>query len=166
MKRIISLLLLSLLLLSLFACSGTVEFAHAEYTIALPNDYYLTSYSSSADFEYDLVMTNGEAYVGVSRLSFVAASQTGIDITMTPGDFAEYCLAVSGVDSSVSKQGDAYYYVYYEVKGGIKYMLLLAFHRSPDAYFTTVFTVKADAERRYISQFIEYADNVKFKSVY
>lgn len=164
MKRIVTVALLCVLIYSLFSCSGANDFTHAEYTITLPGEYYTTTSGSAAgDFEYDLVMTNGEAYVGVSRLSFVTASQTGIDITLTPGDFAEYCMALSGADSVVKQHGDAYYYVYYEETGGVKYMLLLAFHRSPNAYFTTVFTVKADAERRYISEFLEYADSVKFQ---
>ena len=164
MKRIVTVALLCVLIYSLFSCSGANDFTHAEYTITLPGEYYTTTSGSAAgDFEYDLVMTNGEAYVGVSRLSFVTASQTGIDITLTPGDFAEYCMALSGTDSVVKQHGDAYYYVYYEEAGGVKYMLLLAFHRSPNAYFTTVFTVKADAERRYISEFLEYADSVKFQ---
>lgn len=167
MKRFISIALVTFLLLALFSCSDTREFTHAEYTISLPKEYYTTTASGLAgDFEYDLVMTNGEAYIGVSRLSFVVASQMGIDITMTPGDFAEYCMAITGVDSSISKHGDVYYYIYYQTQNSIKYMLLLAFHRSPDAYFTTVFTVKADAERRYISQFIDFADSVKFKLYY
>lgn len=164
MKKIISAFFLCVLAFSLFSCSGANEFTHAEYTITLPGDYYsTTSVGAVGEFEYDLVMTNGEAYVGISRLSFVTASQTGIDITLTPGDFAEYCMALSGTDSVVKQHGDAYYYVYYEIQGGVKYMLLLAFHRSPNAYFTTVFTVKADAERRYISEFLDYADSVKFK---
>ena len=164
MKRIVTVALLCVLIYSLFSCSGANDFTHAEYTITLPGEYYTTTSGSAAgDFEYDLVMTNGEAYVGVSRLSFVTASQTGIDITLTPGDFAEYCMELSGTDSVVKQHGDAYYYVYYEERGGVKYMLLLAFHRSPNAYFTTVFTVKADAERRYISEFLEYADSVKFQ---
>ena len=164
MKKIISALLLCVLAFSLFSCSSAKDFTHAEYTITLPGEYYnTTSAGVAGDFQYDLVMTNGEAYVGVSRLSFVVASQTGIDITLTPGDFAEYCMALSGTDSVVKQHGDAYYYVYYEIEGGVKYMLLLAFHRSPNAYFTTVFTVKADSERRYISEFLDYADSVKFK---
>ncbi|MBR5242002.1 MAG: hypothetical protein IKV20_02575, partial [Clostridia bacterium] len=97
MKKIISALLLCVLTFSLFSCSGDNDFTHAEYTITLPGEYYSTTSAGVAgDFKYDLVMTNGEAYVGVSRLSFVVASQTGIDITLTPGDFAEYCMAISG----------------------------------------------------------------------
>ena len=164
MKKIISAALLCIIIFSLFSCSRTNDFTHAEYTITLPGDYYRTASNGVAgDFEYDLVMTNGEAYVGVSRLSFVVASQTGIDITLTPGDYAEYCMALSGTDSVVKQHADVYYYVCYQMQGAEKYMLLLAFHRSPNAYFTTVFTVRADAERRYISEFLDYADSVKFK---
>ena len=155
------LVLLVTLSLSLLTSCGEATFTHAEYSISLPSDY---DYLEDTDGVYDIAMSNGEAIIGVSRLSFVAADKTGIDISMMPSQFAAYYKAVSKVDSTLEMTGDVPYYVYYLDKGGVKYTVLIAFHRSKHAYFTTTFTVRADAERRYISEFIDYADNVIFDS--
>ena len=157
MKRIISLILALMSVFLLVSCSS--EHTYAEFTLTAPRDY--KDYDSKG--AYDLAFTDGHATVGVLRISLVSAEQSGLDITFTPGDFAEFYMEKAGVDSVLQMENDVPYYTYFQTVGGIKYYYLAAFYRTEGAYFTVTCMVEQSMAISYIDEFKEIISSAKMQ---
>ena len=157
LKRIFaSLVMLSLLIPTLTSC-GEKTFSHAELYMTLPS-----SFDAVESAEYDLALTDGEATVGLMRISLVAAMESGIRDTYSPKDFAEFMRDESNIDSEVYTYKDIPYYTVAASSGGRDFYSLYTFYRSKSAYFVIVFTAPKDREEEWREKFLGFADTVNF----
>ena len=150
---------LTLVLLSLFFVSCSKEHTYAEFTLTAPRDY--DEYDSGG--AYDLAFTDGQATVGVHRISFVTAEKTGLDISFTPGDFARFFMEKAGVDSLIQTEKGIPFYTYFQTVGGKKYYYLAAFYRTEGAYFTVTCMVEESRAISYIDEFKEIITSAKMQ---
>ena len=157
MKRIIPLILALLSVFLLVSC--TSEHTYAEFTLTAPRDY--KEYDSKGS--YDLAFTDGYATVGIVRISLVSAEQSGLDITYTPGDFAELYMEKAGIDSVLQIEKDIPYYTYFQTVSGKKYYYLAAFYRTEGAYFTVSCMVEQSMAVSYIDEFKEIITSAKMQ---
>ncbi len=156
MKKIILLFLLICVVFSSVSC-GESSYTYAEFTITLPRDYL--EYDSGG--VYDLSVTDGRATLGINRISFVSAEQTGLDITFTPADFAKYYMnQISGIDTAVKNSGDVPYYSSIEYHNGSQYFCIFGFYRSRGAYFISILMVDLKYRHEYEDEFVDMIDNV------
>ena len=161
MKIIITTVLILAIMLSLVGCGSYETYGHAEFLIELPDEYE----QFDSDGQFDLALTDGTAVVGLNRISRAAAAEDVVPDWLSPTEFAEYYMYKSEVESEVIRVGDVPYYVYYSTPiGSSRQFCLAAFYRSQYAYFTLFCFVPAEAEGAYITDFIDYIDNVTFKS--
>ncbi len=155
-KRIVSLLLLSVILVCISACGRDNVFSHAEFNLPLPDDFYEVEAENS-----DMLMTNGEVTVAVTRYSYASDN---IPSYLTAEVFADYCLDKSGVDSEVNMYGDIPYFAYYSSQSGSKLYCMVAFYSTPYAYFSVLFATPAALESVWREQFLVLADGVFYNS--
>ena len=155
LKRLSALAVL-IVALALSSCKSDAGHSYAEFKITLPEEFF--EYDAEL---YDLALTDGVASLGLNRISFVSASQTGIDITLTPRDFATAYMLESGVSEEIYETGDVPYYTTYAGTLDERYFCLYAFYRTPQAYFTLVCMAPSGLESEYKNLFVDYIDNVE-----
>lgn len=156
LKRIAAALLLPIMLACVFACKRETVFTHAEFNLPLPEDFYEVEPVNS-----DMLMTNGEVTVAVSRYSY--ASET-IPAYLTAEIFAEYCLDKSGIDSSVYMYGDIPYFTYYSSSNGAELYCMVTFYSTPYAYFSVLYATPTSLESAWREQFLAIADGAYYNS--
>ncbi len=162
MKSVISLFsVLALLILTLVGCSGNyTTHTLGEISIELPKQY--ERYADAEEL-FDLSLTDGRAIIGLNRISFTDAIESGLDITRTPRDFAEYYMESADVDSEVLVKGDVPYYTYTYDRLDVNYYCMIAFYRTPYAYHIATLMVKNEYKIEYENAFVDYIDNVTMK---
>ena len=153
-KRIFAALLLSVMLCCMISCGGENVFTHAEFSLPLPKDFYQVEADGS-----DMLMTNGEVTVAVSRYSF---ESEGIPPYLTADVFAEYCLGKSGLDSHVNKYGDIPYFTYYDSSSGTRLYCMVTFYSTPYAYFLVLYATPAALEEQWRESFLAMADGAYY----
>lgn len=181
MRRALYLLLvLTLLFGTLTSCAEkTVSHTHAEIVLNIPKKYKEIDPTEPIELKYasgkrrELVLASGEgtdmafatdeAIVGVSRLSFVAALESGIPDTMTQKDFAIFNVNISGRECEVLMSGDVPYYSYVtRDAGGNGFYFLVTHYRTKHAYFTVYYVTAEDRADEYRDIFLSYAGAVSF----
>ncbi len=155
-KKIACFLLVISSLLSLSSCSS--EHTYAELTLTAPGKYF--EYETDS---YDLAFTDERATVGLKRISLKSASLSGLDITYTPADFAEFYMNYAGIKSELQLSGDVPYYTYVETVRTTRYYCLVAFYRTEGAYFTVACMVDENRKDSYHSEFIEIVTSAKMQ---
>ena len=150
LKRLACVLLLFVVLASVFSCGKENVFTHAEFNLTLPDDFYEVESDTS-----DMLITNGEVTVAVSRYSY---ESDNIPPYLTAEVFAEYCLEKSGVDSEVSMYGDIPYFAYYNSDSGNTLYCVATFYSTPYAYFYVLYATPAALESEWREQFLTIAD--------
>ena len=153
-KRILSLLLLPIGLVSVFSCGRENVFTHAEFNLPLPKDFYEVEAENS-----DMLMTNGEVTVAVSRYSF---ESEGVPGYLTAEAFAEYCLGKSGIDTEVYTYGDIPYFTYYDTESGARLYCMVTYYSTPYAYFSVLFATRAANEGKWREEFFTIADGAYY----
>ena len=153
MKKISTVFLLIISTLLLASCGE--DFSHCELALPLSSDYRRADGGEG----FDAVFTNGEAVVGMIRISFAAGFNQGIQETMSSYEFARFWKNKIGRDTEVMTDIKTPYYTYRE--NG--YFYLCAFYRTPDAYFVVIFSCASEIEGRYIENFKEISDGAKIK---
>ena len=144
------------LLASLASCKADKKHTYAEFNLTVPENFF--EYETDL---YDLSLTDGVASLGLNRISFVTAQQTGLDITLTPTDFATYYMRGLDENAEIHRTGDVPYAV--TVSGDLeaRYFCLYAFYRTPQSYFTLVCMAPYNERGNYEKAFIDYIDNVE-----
>jgi len=155
LKRIVAFALLVAALLSLFSCTADKEHRVSELVITVPKNFEVISDNPNAD----LTLSNGEATIAVTRLSYESESIPG-PVTVTV--FAEQFIENLGLDATVYKYGDIAYATYYSKSGGASLFSTVAFVRSPYAYFMLLFSTSEAGEGEWRERFLELADGVYF----
>lgn len=159
MRRIFSLILFVLMLFSLFACSDEEEIdmsyrhTYCEMALNLPH-----SYTEAQSDSYDALFTNGEAYVGISRLSFAGIENDDLDGSMFPDVVARKYAESNALDVEISDKEEFSYFVYNDSG----YYNLIAFYRSKYAHFIVRFVCIEEKTEKFASDFLRYASEVKF----
>ena len=151
-KRILSLFLLPLVLVCVFSCGRDNVFTHAELNLPLPKDFYEVEAVNS-----DLLMTNGEVTVAVTRYSYESDNIPGY---LTAEVFADFCLKKSGIDSSVNLYGDIPYFTYHSTETGSDLFCMVTFYSTPYAYFSVMYATPTVLEGVWREQFLAIADGV------
>lgn len=154
LKRIAAALLLPLMLACFFSCKRENVFTHAEFNLPLPDDFYEVEPVNS-----DMLMTNGEVTVAVSRYSYASEN---IPSYLTAEIFAEYCLDKGGIDSVVYMYGDVPYFTYYSSASGSSLYCVATFYSTPYAYFSVLFATSASLEEQWRDQFLSIADGAYY----
>ena len=149
-KRILSLLLLLLVLSSLFSCGRETVFTHAEFSLPLPKEFYEVEAENS-----DMLMTNGEVTVAVSRYSY---ESEGVPGYLDAEAFAEYCLEKSGINTKVYMYGDIPYFTYYDSQSGARLYCMVTYYSTPYAYFSVLYATRASLEGEWRERFLTIAD--------
>ena len=109
---------------------------------------------------FDVAYTDGEAVVGITRMSFDAAIDDGIPSTLSPLRFAEEYKSRTGLDDYLVKErGDVPYITYYTRDGTEIYMHTTAFYKSYYAYFAVSFVVNSKRETKYSEDLFEIFDS-------
>ena len=152
MKRAVTLLILICLCLTLGACASSNEFIHAELTITVPDGFQ----QQDAGGRADMLLTNGEATVALTRFSF---SNSSVPPALSTDDFAEYYMHKTEVEATLYNYRDIPYYTYRD--GGTGLFCTAVFYRTPYAYFTVLFAARDEAEWR--ERFLEIADTATLK---
>lgn len=150
LKRLLSVLLLVVVSLSVFACGRENVFTHAELSLSLPKDFYEVEAENS-----DMLMTNGEVTVALTRYSYESENIPGY---LTAEIFADFCLERSGVESEVFMYGDVPYFTYYSTESGTSLYCMATFYSTPYAYFSVLYATSAAKEERWRETFLEIAD--------
>ena len=153
-KRIISALLLPLMLACLFSCGKQNVFTHAEFSLPLPKDFYEVEAENS-----DMLMTNGEVTVAVSRYSYESESVPGY---LDAEAFAEYCLEKSGISTEVYMYGDIPYFTYYDTQSGARLYCMVTYYSTPYAYFSVLYATRAANEGKWREKFFTLADGAYY----
>ena len=149
-----------LLVISLItSCSDYKTFNHCELYIRLPSEFEDVGATDS----FDLLMSNGDVSVGVSRMSFGAAYENGIPDTLTDKAFAEYFLMQSGKVLTVYTRDGVPYFSYTEELDGNEYYCVATFYRSLYAYFLVLYSTDAHLSEVWREPFLEFATDVTFK---
>jgi hypothetical protein len=156
-KRIFSLILLPLVILSVFSCGRDNVFTHAEFSLPLPKDFYEVEAENS-----DLLMTNGEVTVAVSRYSF---ESEGIPAYLSADIFAEYCLEKSGIDADIYMYGDIPYFTYYDSSSGARLYCMVTYYSTPYAYFSVLYATRAANEAAWREKFLAIADGAYYNQI-
>ncbi len=149
-KRTLALLLCTVLIAFAISCGKDNVFTHAEFNLPLPEDFYEVEPTNS-----DMLMTNGEVTVAITRYSYESESIPGY---LTADLFAEFCLNKSGVDSEVNLYGDIPYFTYYSTETGTKLYCMVTFYSTPYAYFSVLYATPSVLEGVWREQFFTIAD--------
>ena len=157
-RALIAALLVPAALLSLVSCKKDINVEYCELGIVLTKDF--EKYDSNEVF--DDAYSNGEAIVAFTRYSFVDCIEYGFLSTLTPERFAEVHLEKSGKSdsTSVEQSGDVPYYCYTNKDSlGNEYFYMLAFYRTPYAYFVITFITPAYKSEEMLDKFIKIANS-------
>lgn len=153
MKRYaIAILAVLTLISTLCSCSREVGREYCEFGISLPKEYKEQDSGGSFDAAY----SNGEAVVGITRISFEAAVLDGIPATLSPLKFAELYKERTDRDwCRVILLGDVPYITYPSSSdSGKVYTYLIGFYRTPYAYFTVTFVTEEKNGEKYQEEFL------------
>ena len=156
-KRFLSFVLFTALLLSLLSCADEdTVIVHCEFRLSLPNGY-----DELESDVYDVLVTNGEYMIAVTRISFWGGMHEGIPQTMSEVEFAEFYLEKCSRNANIIKDGVTYA-EYYSENGEAEHFCLEAFYRSPDAYFVVLFASHVSREETARPVFLDLAEEVTF----
>ncbi len=155
-KNTCALLVLVSVFVSIVGCSRYVEYSHCELAITMPREYEQVDID-----EFDLALSNGEAIVGMIRLSFEAAVQEGINSTHSPESFAElYTLMIGREDVEIMQHGDVPYFTYTREGESADYFYMQTFYRTHHAYFIISFICPLTLESGYRVEFLACTERV------
>ena len=162
MRRII-LISVALLLVAatLLSCKDAEPiFEHCELGIRLPSEFD----PHDSDGAFDAAWSDGETVVGMYRISFDAAVDQEVPLTLSALGFAEYYLGLTDKTAEIAEYGTvAYYYYLSTAGGGGEYMYLLTFFRTPYSYFIISFISSSEDMENKISDYLELASTVYLK---
>ncbi len=156
-KKILALLILFAAVLSLASCDGEKTYGHAELEIALSEDF--------REFEaesFDVAYTDGQALVGILRISYDASFNEGIPDFLTPEQFARFYKTATKREAEIKIHGLTPYYEYSEVQEGVKNAYLASFYRSKYAYFAVIFATPELFYGELKNEFLSYTESVIF----
>ncbi len=161
MKSIKKVLILALALvcaLGAVSCNEKTEntgyrYSYAELAFDLP-----LNYADMKSDSFDALFTNGEAFIGVSRLSFYGVENDDLDGSMFPETVAEKYAQKNSLDVEIEVRESFAYFSYSE--GG--YFNFMAFYRSKYAHFIVRFTCIDEKSERYEPLFLKYAEEARF----
>ena len=162
MKRriLISALLAVSLLFTAVGCKkdNALKFEYCELGITLSRDF--EPYDSKGAF--NTAYYDGNLIVGMTRYSFVDCIEYGFLSTLDPEKFAEVYLEKSGkTNITVEMSGDVPYYTYSLINAsGSPYFYLLAFYRTPYAYFVITFITPYEQAEKMHPIILNYANGV------
>ena len=156
-KRIFAVILTLCMAFSIFSCKGT-EYSHCELVLPLSADY-----QPAVDELYDKLYTDGQSSVAILRISFDAAVLEGISDAHTAEEFGRYWLLQCGRVATVKSEPNVDYCEYYDSSTGLEYYYLVAFYRTPNAYFIVLFMSDKASEDTSRVKFLEYARGTYFK---
>lgn len=156
-KRIFSLLLVAVILLTVSSCDDEPMLSHCELRMPLPERY-----TESESDVYDVLYSNGRYMIALTRISFVAGMLgEGIPETLTDVEFAELYLEKCSREAEIKSDG-VVYVEYHDTTGSDEYYYLEAFYRSQYAYFAILFVSDATAEDVARESFLSFAKSVYF----
>ncbi len=156
-KKLIAIILLLATCFAVASCDGETVYGHAELEIALPKDY--------REFEaesFDASYTNGQALVGILRISYDASFNEGIPDFLTPEQFARFYKTATKREAEISLHGAIPYYEYTEKQDGVENAYLASFYRSKYAYFAVIFATPKLFYTELKNEFLSYAESVIF----
>lgn len=157
-KRVISFFLVLLTVAAaLVSCSDECAFTHCEITLTLPKDF-----GERESENFDLLLSNGEATVGISRITFIAGFNQGIPETYTAKQFASFFMYKSGKDAEIYSYGDVPYYSYTEDSGSKTLYCLATFYRTRYAYIYVLYSTDESKESEWREKFLSYATSASF----
>ena len=160
-KRVISLLLAAVLLISLLGCSGDVTFTCLDINLTLPSGYHEADAGDGAN----MLLTNNKSTVTVKRLSIVDAEKDGISGSYSAKQFAEFFLVNNELEGSITTYGDVPYYSYYDTATATELFCISAFYRTPYAYFIVIFATSAENEDAARKEFFDIMSSVTYNIV-
>ena len=136
-------------------------FEHCELGIRLPSEFA----SHDSDGAFDAAWSDGATVVGMYRVSFDAAVDEDIPLTLSALGFAEFYLRLTDKTAEIDEYGTvAYYYYLSSAGGGGEYMYLLTFFRTPYSYFVISFISSSEDMDEKLSEYLELASTVYLKS--
>lgn len=157
-KRAISLILvLAALAALLVSCSDERDFTHCELTLTLPKDF-----EERKSDNFDLLVTNGEATVGILRITFNAAFNQGIPETFTAKQFASFFMYNSKKEAELYTFDGVPYYSYIESSGSKSLFCLATFYRTQYAYIYVLYSTEKSKESEWRENFLSYAVSASF----
>ena len=158
MRKAFAILLCLAICLSVCSCSmRNIEFC--ELRFSLPRSFSEVDGGDS----FDVALSDGEVFVGVLRISFDAAVESGIPATMTPFKLAEYYMSLTEKGDKatpVTEHGDVPYYCYVEENGGIQYLYMPTFYFSYYAYFIITFITPTSTDEDIVARLLSYTESV------
>ncbi len=129
------------------------RYSYAEIAFDLP-----FSYTEIKSDSFDALFTNGEGFVGISRISFYGTENDDLDGSMFPETVAQKYADKNSINADIEVR-DAYAYFSYSEDG---YFSIIAFYRSKYAHFI-VRLMSIDEKREiYEPEFLKYIDGAKF----
>ena len=158
-RRVIAILLFALCLSSFVSCSDEPEVdmsyrhTYCEIAFDLPIDY-----ADMPSDTFDALFTNGQATVGITRLSFAGIEGDDLDGSMFPDTVARKYAEKNELDVTFTDKTDHTYFEYRD--GG--YYNLIAFYRSKYAHFIVRFTCTTEKEGEYAQDFVRFAAEARF----
>ena len=159
MRRVILLVLAAILVFSLFSCgkdNEKSEYLHTYCEIAFDLPISFISVESQ---EFDALFTDGEAFLGITRLSFVATDNSGVlNGSMFPDAVARSYAESQDIDVNIIDEESYSYFVCTE--GG--YYNQFVFYRSKYAHFVVRFMCASEKESKYAKAFMKYAREAIF----
>ena len=157
-KRTVSLFLMLITVATLLvSCSDERDFTHCEITLTLPKDF-----KERESENFDLLISNGEATVGVSRITFIAGFNQGIPETYTAKQFASFFMYHSGKSKELYNYGGVPYYSYTEESGAKTLYCLATFYRTRYAYIYVLYSTDASKESEWRESFLKCAATAVF----
>ena len=156
-KSIILFLIMAFSFFAFVSCSDNVEFAHCELTLVLDDGF-----EAEKSEEFDLLLSNGDAVVSLTRISFDAGVESGIDETYTAKGFAAFFMNKSGKSEELLMRGDVPYYTYTEKVNGSDIFYTVTFYRSFNAYFMVAYATPLENKNEWSERFLGYAEDAYF----
>ena len=158
MRRGIAFLVSLVLAISLFSCSEpdvdmTYRHEYCELALNLP-----TSYTEGKSDSFDVIFTNGEAVVGIQRLSFQGVENDDLDGSMFPEKVARKYAEKNALEVEITDKEDHSYFTYTDGA----YYNLIAFYRSKYAHFIVRFMCIEEKENIYSADFLRFSSEAKF----
>ncbi|MBQ7332814.1 MAG: hypothetical protein IJW38_00520 [Clostridia bacterium] len=156
-KKLFALLLALTLTASLFSCDKEKVFGHAELRISLDGDF--------SEFEaesFDAAYANEEAVVGILRISYEAAYNSGIPDFLTTEQFAKLYMKQTGRVSEIKTYRGTPYYEYTDLTGGVENSYIASFYRSKYAYFAVFLATPAKNYSEISAKLLSYTETVIF----
>ena len=169
-RYLIAIFLLFSLLFTFTSCKkkdeGTKDITVQYCELGLVLSEGFESYDSGGAF--DVAYYDGNAIVGMTRYSFVDCIEYGFLSTLDPEKFAEVHLQKTEKEGvEIFKDGDVPYYSYTLTNSsGGEYFYLLAFYRTPYAYFVVTFITPAERSDEMKDVFLQYAKSAYIDGEY